>query len=936
MPVADARMCPHYALRTVPGRKRNMNPHVVGDGDASGEQDQPETVNESFRETQSFAEARSFGEAGPFGEAGSFGEASFGEAQTVLTETVPDPGHGPAYGSEYEYEAGYESGYQESPQGHPYDPISADTTATTAVPTVSLPVAGSPSGGLPVRYGSGASTELARGGPAGPAAEPGWDEAAAEAPVDGRGRTGSVIVGDLLVAVNGPEGSSAGFCPPERVPQPLLTVGDGYARPRATGGHLLERDALCDRLRDRLGQGRCVRLNGPGGSGRSAVLDAVAAACVGLAPAGVVVLSGYRRTSADLLQELFAATHTAPGYRPGRDRLPGLLRGVGAIVVIDDLEFGGDALEELLGAAPECAFLVSSAPDVSAPAASSRMEEVTIPGLSRQASLALLARLAGRSLDETERAWAVDLWFESEGLPLRFVQAGALLRHREAAIEALAAGLPGPDWDGPGSADQGVELLHTQRISGALVDPADDRRPTPGGFDAYLSQHESVGEPQPDPVPLPSVAESAAPAVRIARGLSSPARRTLELATALGGECPTAPHLPALVDVGHGEAALEELVEAGLAVATGVHHRLVDGVCALLADEWPDAEAAREAGQHFAWWTGHASVTEEQIAAESEVLLAAMHADREAGRHAQVVLLARASAPSFALALRWGAWERALRFGLEAARVTGAVAEEAWFHHELGVLGLCVGAYDRSRAELEASIALRAALGDARAAGAGRQALGLLEQSTRMITAGPPRPAAAPPRPGLRRLAARGEQRRGNRAVSGRQVLLAVAGVVLMGALGSGIALGVGAFRHPDKGSAVPAAPVVNPSVPPLMPSSAPPSGTGATASTSPTATATGGVPATLPADPGSTATTTPAAPGTTPDNPPPTHTHGHTPPASSPATTPPASPPTSPPGTPTGTATATPTGTASPTGTPATTPPATPADAPAIVPTSS
>lgn len=366
-----------------------MNPQVVGDNDDSGEQGPPEFASESF-----------------------------GEAETVLMATA-EAAPGP-----------------ESPQGYPYDPISAEA------PTVGLPT---PSANLPVRYGSGSSTEVAR---TGPAAEPGWDEAA-DAPADGRDRTGSVVVGDLLLTVNAADGSSVDPCPPERLPRPLPVPADAAARPRATGGRLLERDALCDRLRDRLSQGRCVRLTGQGGSGRTAVLETVAAACAGLAPSGVVQLSGYRRTAADLLQELFAATYQAPGYRPGRDQWTELLRGIGAVVVIDDLEFGGDALEELLGAAPECAFLVSSAADVPAPLASSRMEEVSIPGLSRQASLSLLARLAGRSLDETERAWAVDLWFESEGLPLRFVQAGALLRHREAAIEALAAGLPGPDWDRP-------------------------------------------------------------------------------------------------------------------------------------------------------------------------------------------------------------------------------------------------------------------------------------------------------------------------------------------------------------------------------------------------------------------------------------------------------------------------------------------------------
>ena len=736
-----------------------MNPHLVGEGEGSAERSPRENANSPENETTA---DYGYAHPDPSGAGGLLGpeEAQRAWAETQAMATV-DP------------ETRRES-------------IPADRSSAN----------------LPVRYGSTASTEVARTGP--PAAELHRSDSSAEPANDGRSRTGALVVGDLLVTVNAADGTTAVPCPPGVRPVPVLVAAEAKPRPRPATGHLLERDALGDRLRDRLSQGRCVRLVGPTGSGRTALLDSVAAACAGLAPAGVVQLTGHRRTPADLLQELFAATHRAPGLRPGREELPELLRGVGAIVVVDDLAFGGEALEELLSAAPECAFLVATTPEVTAPLATSRMEDVTVPGLSRQASLNLLARLAGRGLDETERSWAVDLWFESEGLPIRFVQAAALLRHREAAIEALAAGLPGTDWEGLESADEGVQLLHTQRLSGVLVDPATGGpRPTPGGFEAYHSNQQGPAEElAPDPVPLPSVAESAAPAARIARGLSEPARRTLRLATALGGECPTAPHLPALIDVGHGEAALDELVEAGLAESAGVHHRLTDRVAALLGDEWTGSDPAREAAQHFAWWTGHASVSEEQIADEAEVLLATMYADREAGRHASVVLLARAAAPSFALTLNWGQWERALRFGLESARETGAVAEEAWFHHELGLLALSTGAFDRARAELEASIALRAALGDARGAAGGRAALGLLNEAGTMLTARPVvLSVGGSGRSGLRRLAGRGGgggEGGDDRPVTRRQIAAAVVGVVLMGALGSAVALGVGAFGSND------------------------------------------------------------------------------------------------------------------------------------------
>jgi hypothetical protein len=601
---------------------------------------------------------------------------------------------------------------------------------------------------------------------------------------DGSARTGELVVGELLLTVNGPEGSTLERLPEGRrpaAPAPLVAA-PGPARYALSG--LLEREEQCARLRELLGQGRSVRLTGPHGSGRTVVLDAVATSCAALAPGGVVRLSAHHKPLGDVLQALYEGLGGAPGHRPSRRELPGLLAGVRAIVLVDDVDFGGEALDDLLGAAPDCAYLIAATPETPAPSVGAPIEESRLGGLTRAGSLALLAKLAGRSLDESERAWAVDLWFESEGLPLRFVQAAALLRHREVAIDALAGGLV---------------------------------------------------EPDEDPVPLPTVAESAAPAVRIARGLGEPARRVLELASALGGEVPTPPHLPALVDVGHGEAALEELVEAGLAESTpGSTHHLVEGAALLLAEEWP-AVGLAEAAQHFTWWTGHASVTEAQIAAEAEVLLAVLRTDQEADRHDQVVRLARACAPSFALALRWGAWERALRFGLESARATESVTDEAWFHHELGVLTFCAGAYDRSRAELEASVALRGALADARGTANGRHVLELLDQavvlsgSTALGGAGGreerlrrfapfatlrnTRSAAAAassrPRPmGRHALDIR------NQPATRRQLAVAAGSVLLMGILGAGVAVAVTSFGSDSTpSSGTPAVPAGTPTI---------------------------------------------------------------------------------------------------------------------------
>ncbi|MEV6125550.1 ATP-binding protein [Streptomyces violaceusniger] len=506
-------------------------------------------------------------------------------------------------------------------------------------------------------------------------------------------RTARIVTGDYLLTVNPVDGSEIEPCPPrERPARPERHDPDeraelrhAAAAPRPSGTVLpdlpmLERDEERERLARLLARGRSVRVTGPSGSGRSTLLEAVAADCERLAPDGVVRLSGYHRTPADLLHDLYAAVFSAPLYRPERAELLEAVQGVGAVVVLDDIDFGGAALDEFLDATPECAFLISATPDVPAPSPDSHLEEVFLSGLSRTAGLELLARAARRPLAEDEASWAADLWFESEGLPLRFVQAGALLRQRDALRDDPSTREAGGDHD----------------------------------------------------VPLPSIAEAASPAALLAGRLSEAARDALRFAVALGGECPHQVHLRALSADTHADAALGELLGCGLVTAAGAHHRLAARVTAQLAEEgYADADAGRAhaVAGHYAWWAGHPSVAPERVAAEADAILAAMTAligSREAGHADAAVLLARAAAPAFAAALHWGAWERAVRHGQEAARLAGQVADEAYFHHELGVLALCTGHLDRARAELEASIGLRGVLADKRGTVAGRRALALV------------------------------------------------------------------------------------------------------------------------------------------------------------------------------------------------------------------
>ncbi|MEU0999672.1 ATP-binding protein [Streptomyces tibetensis] len=537
-------------------------------------------------------------------------------------------------------------------------------------------------------------------------------------------RTVQLVAGDFLLTVNPVDGSEIEVCPPTARPaRPVkLTAAERAeaeraARPPVPPGPpqpalpLLARQDERERLVRLLARGRSTRLTGPAGSGRTRLLDLVAEDCSDLAPDGVVRLNGFGRTSDDLLYGLFHAVYSAPLHRPDRDELLGHVREIGAVVVLDDLEFGGAALDELLEATPECAFLLGATPDVPAPSADAAVEEVVLGGLERAAGLDLLEHAVGRTLTEDESNWAGDLWFESEGLPLRFVQAGALLRQRD----RLRAGTSAVDEFGVFEDAPPADSVETYDLG--------------------------------DDVPLPALGEAAAPAPLLASRLSASARATLRFALALGGEVPHQAHLPALVGDTHADAALGELAACGLVSPVGSRYRLAAGVPAQLeaAGYADEAEAgARSAAQHYSWWAGHPSVTPERVCAEADALLAALAVlgpvtrPPAEGEESAAVHLARTAAPAFAAGLHWSAWERALRSGAEAARLAGDVAEEAYFHHELGVLALCAGQLDRARAELEASIGLRGALADKRGTVAGRRALALVaDRSGTPIGLGP-------------------------------------------------------------------------------------------------------------------------------------------------------------------------------------------------------
>ncbi|MBK3547950.1 ATP-binding protein, partial [Streptomyces sp. MBT60] len=127
-------------------------------------------------------------------------------------------------------------------------------------------------------------------------------------------RVVQLTAGDLLLTVNPVDGSEVEAIPPgsgpeapvrrtpaERADHERAGAPPVPAGPPAPQLPLLERQEERERLVRLLARGRSVRLTGQPGSGRTALLDAVASDCADLAPDGVVRLNGRGRTGADLL-----------------------------------------------------------------------------------------------------------------------------------------------------------------------------------------------------------------------------------------------------------------------------------------------------------------------------------------------------------------------------------------------------------------------------------------------------------------------------------------------------------------------------------------------------------------------------------------------------------------------------------------------------------
>lgn len=187
--------------------------------------------------------------------------------------------------------------------------------------------------------------------------------------------------------------------------------------------------------------GSPLELHGPDGIGKTTLLARVAHTAAP-PPDGVVFIRARGYPAADLRSMLFGAFwDCAEPFVPAPGHLERWLGTRRALVVLDDVELEPAALRALVDAAPRCTFLIGSREA----RLRGRGRSVRLAGLGPDAAVVLLARALDRPLGageegEAARALVRDL----DGHPGRIVEAAALVRAGDAALEPALAALLGP------------------------------------------------------------------------------------------------------------------------------------------------------------------------------------------------------------------------------------------------------------------------------------------------------------------------------------------------------------------------------------------------------------------------------------------------------------------------------------------------------------
>jgi hypothetical protein len=226
--------------------------------------------------------------------------------------------------------------------------------------------------------------------------------------------------------------------------------------------------------------------------------------------------------------------------------------------------------------------------------------------------------------------------------------------------------------------------------------------------------------------------------------LSEPERRVLAPMAVMGTVPIGEQNLSGVTGMARVDHVLLSLQRQRLVQAHSPRYSLTGGLAEIIQSEMDLTSTGDGLLAHFVAWAGRGPSLE-QFLTEVDVLQRILEWGSGGGRWAEVLRLVRASEAAMALGPRWEVWRQMLERALQAARLLGDQAAEAWALHQLGSRALGSGQSELARQSLTEALRLRESLGDRAGAAVTRHNLNLLG-----IPPVPPkaaRPAVAKPFP---------------------------------------------------------------------------------------------------------------------------------------------------------------------------------------------
>jgi uncharacterized protein DUF4062/centrosomal CEP192-like protein/NB-ARC domain-containing protein len=429
---------------------------------------------------------------------------------------------------------------------------------------------------------------------------------------------------------------------------------------------LLDRAAESEAALKTLPELAPVEFYGQSGIGKTALLRHLAYNTPdGHFPDGIV----YRdqvgsQPAADLLQFLFDSFYESErDYKPREAELLNLLRDKRALVLLDDVDLPRAEIERTLNAAPECAFLLSSAER----RIFGEGRALRLQGLPDPESTQLLERELGRSLAPDEQVAAQAICALLEGHPLHIAQAAAVAQERNLPLGELA-----------------------EKMQAAK---AKDQNP------ADLLNQWTVGDGSDDE------------------------KRVMAAMAALDGAPARAETLAEVSGISDFNATLEKLTKRKLVETRVDGYRLAGPLQAILQKDWDLTERRNSALSHLTAWAEEQRRDHRRVEESSSALLSVFNWALRNGRWDEAKRLGKALDVALTLSGRWEAWGQVLRQVGEGAAAVGDEETAAWVLHQQGSRALCLGDNETARRYLTEAMERRAAMGDHAAASVTRHNL---------------------------------------------------------------------------------------------------------------------------------------------------------------------------------------------------------------------